>query len=362
MTLVFFASCGEKQEAVEQSSTENNSIVITEEQWKAQEYQLVSPTNQLFSDDISATGVIDIPPKNKAVISVKMEGYVKNISLLEGDYVRKGQLLFQMENPKFLEIQQSFLELHEQLTYLESEYTRYKKMREENVVAEKVFLKAQSDYKTAKARHDGLKEQLILLNLSVTQLEKGNFTSVVNVYAPLAGYVANLKIAKGMFVEASFNALEILGNDHLHAELYVYENDVLKLQKGQEVILSPQSSLVQKIKGEIHLIGKSLDENRRVKVHVHFSDSIKNLIVGMSVQGNIMSNQYEGKGLPSTALVEVNNQYYTLQFKEKANGKYLFEKRLVNTGSTHNNFIELKDEVDENAQFLKDGAFYLLGE
>lgn len=358
--LMLFASCGGKQETLEENIETTDNIVITTQQWEAQHYQLVKTSVKSFSEDISVTGVIDIPPQNRAVISVKMEGYVKSINFLEGDYVKEGQLLFQLENPNYLEIQQSFLELHEQLTYLESEYNRYLKMKEENVVSEKVFLKAQSDYKTTKVKHDGLREQLALLNISVTQLEKGNFTSVINIYAPLAGYISNLKLAKGMFVQASFNALEILGNDHLHAEFFIYENDVLKIKEGQEVIFSPQSAPEQKIIGEIYLVGKALDENRRVKVHVHFKDTMDNLIAGMYIQGNIVTNKYEAKGLPTSSLVEVDNQHYALMLKEKQENDYVFSKVLMKTGSQLNDYMEIKNDFPENVQFLEKGVFFLI--
>lgn len=359
--LLLFVSCG-KDKTTEETPVKSDTIILSEQQWNNQNYQLVSPSVKDFSEVISASGVIDIPPKNKHVISVKTEGYINSINLLEGDFVKKGQLLFQLENPHFLDIQQSYLELHEQLGYLESEYNRYKSMYNEKIVAEKLFLKAQSDFKTAEAKHDGLKEQLTLLNISVNQLEKGIFSSIINIYAPINGYVSNLKVTKGMFINASHPALEILGNDHLHAELYVYEEDALKIKKGQEVIITPSASSYKRLKGEVHLVAKSLDENRRVKIHVHFKDSTDNLIAGMYVQGLINITQHQALTLPLNTVVEQNEKYVALKYLGKKNNTYILSKIALPVGNKNEDIIELLDTNNKSDQFLMNGAYYLIGD
>ncbi len=63
--------------------------------------------------------MIDVPPENRAVINATMGGYIKTTPLLIGDNVRKGQALVTIENPEFVRLQQEYMEVNEQLTYLQ---------------------------------------------------------------------------------------------------------------------------------------------------------------------------------------------------------------------------------------------------
>ena len=90
-------------------------------------------TKQPFNKAINTTGVIDVPPENKSTVSAYFGGYVKNISLLEGQEIRKGQTLFTLENPDYIQVQQEFLESKSQLTYLESDYNRQKELAKDKV-------------------------------------------------------------------------------------------------------------------------------------------------------------------------------------------------------------------------------------
>ena len=55
---------------------------------------VVSPTTQDFNVTIKSSGKIDVPPQYKAKITPFIGGYVKSTSLLVGDKVRKGQVVY----------------------------------------------------------------------------------------------------------------------------------------------------------------------------------------------------------------------------------------------------------------------------
>ncbi|MDP5172289.1 MAG: efflux RND transporter periplasmic adaptor subunit, partial [Bacteroidia bacterium] len=135
------------QEAIQLEETaEDEPFSLTAEQFSGAGMAVGGFTEQTFSQVVKTTGMFDVPPEFKASVSAYYGGYVKTISLLPGQRVRKGQLLFTLENPEYIQMQQDFLEAKGQLAYLKNDYERQASLRSENVTSQKVFLKAESDY------------------------------------------------------------------------------------------------------------------------------------------------------------------------------------------------------------------------
>ena len=69
-------------------------------------------------------GTLEIPPERLATVTLTMGGVVRTLSLLPGSYVSQGTLLATLENPEFIQLQQTYLESRAQLGFLEAEYKR----------------------------------------------------------------------------------------------------------------------------------------------------------------------------------------------------------------------------------------------
>ena len=169
-SIMFLAlSCGESDkkskaapESSENKKTEVSSdlIVVTKGQFEGENMKLVGLQDFALPTHVKTTGIIDVPPNSKAVISAYVGGYIKNSPLLIGDKVKKGQALVTIENLDFIELQQEYIEVAEQLTYLRSEYERQKELYSENISSKKSFLKAESDYKRTNAMYNVLRKKI----------------------------------------------------------------------------------------------------------------------------------------------------------------------------------------------------------
>ncbi len=342
----------------------NNSIKITKSQFDSEKMKLEKIQEVSFPTFIRTTGVIDVPPKNRASISTFVGGYIKSSPLLIGDKVKKGQALCTIENLAFIEMQQKYIEIAEQLKYLKSDYERQKELYSEKITSEKSYLKAESSYLIAKAKYDGLKKKLSLLNFNLASIEKGNLTSVATIYAPISGSITAVNISIGTFVSPADKIMEIVNTDHIHLELKVFEKDILKVKEGQKVIFRMPESLKKSFVGIIHLIGKSIDENRMVQVHAHIENEYKhNFIVGMFVESDIIIADVGSKALPENAVTDSNGKSYLLKLLSHKNDNYTFQKEEVNIGQSYNGFTEIIDNSKFNAndQFLL-GGFNLISE
>lgn len=371
LVLFFIFSCGKlndqtntKRESADEVpiSTENEIIKISKSQFDGENMKLKKMEEVSFPTFIRTTGVIDVPPKNRAVINTFMGGYIKSSPYLIGDKVKKGQALVTIENLEFIEMQQEYIEISEQLKYLKSDYDRQKELYSEKITSEKSFLKAESSYKKTKAMHSGLEKKLKLLNFNIASVKNGNISSIATIYSPINGSITDVNISIGSFVSPSDKIMEIVNTDHIHLELKVFEKDILKVKVGQKVIFRMPESLSKSFVGVIHLIGKSIDENRMVHVHAHIENEYKhNFIVGMFVESDIVVNDTGSKALPENAVTDSNGKSYLLKLNSHEGDSYTFTKEEVKIGQTYNGFTEIinNDKFNNIDQFLL-GGFNLI--
>ncbi|WP_281542010.1 efflux RND transporter periplasmic adaptor subunit [Maribacter aestuarii] len=364
------SDCGNSEKkSAEAMESETDAVLgliqLTEEQFENSGMALGNMEEKQFPITVQVNGMIDVPPENKAVVNATMGGYITRTPLLIGDVVKKGQLLVTLENPEFVRLQQEYMEVKQQLAYLQSEYQRQTTLMDENITSQKSFLKAESEYKSANARYNGLKKQLEMLHISTSEVEKGNISSIATIYAPISGSVTKINVSKGTYVSPATAILEIIDNDHIHLELSVFEKDIMKLKKGQPIHFKIPEASEKVYEAEVHLIGSSIGENRTIKVHGHLHDEAQNnFLTGMFIDAEIETDSQAGKALPETAIVEIAGAYFILHLTNEANSTYEFEQTEVEIGPTRNGFTEIKnpDKFKPSDRFLTKGAFDLLGE
>ncbi len=349
-----------------ENTSEEHLIQISKEQFEDNGMRLEEVSEQSFPKVVQATGMIDVPPQNRATISTFIGGYVQKTPLLIGDRVRKGQVLATLENPEFVEMQQNYLETAEQLTYLKSEYDRQKTLMAENITSQKKFLKAESDYKRVLATNNGLKKKLQMLNIDIKSVREGSITSIIRLYAPIHGSVTKLNVSKGSYVSPADEIMEIINTDHIHLELSVFEKDILKIREGQKIQFKIPEALKDSFKAEVHLVGTSIDtKTRTIKVHGHLeNDLTHNFAVGMFVDARIITESYSAKALPNKAIVTTDEGSFVLVVNSDSGNGYSFVQKEVIVGDTYNGYTMIKniEDLKETDTFLTNGAFDLIGE
>jgi cobalt-zinc-cadmium efflux system membrane fusion protein len=365
LSLPFLISCStdetskNKEIVKEQIST---TIAISSQQFELGKMELGTFTNQPFHTVVKANGMLDVPPENKSTVSAYFGGYVKSMSLLQGQKIVKGQTLFTLESPDYIKVQQDFLESKSQLSYLKSDYERQKELAASNVSSQKTFLKSESEYKTTLARYESLKKKLQLMNINANNVTELNLSSIIPVKAPISGFITSVLATKGMFLNPSDIAVTIMNTDHMHVELNIFEQDLTKVVVGQEVSFSIQNDDTP-YKAEVYLINKAIDpEKRTIKVHCHFnkeSDALA-LTPGMYVEAEIYTSSDSSLALPINSVVSIENKSYVLINKENLD----FERVEVQVGKKNKGYIEVlnANQFKEKTQILINGAFNLIQE
>ena len=360
LAVVLF-SCKESK-TLEADPKDDDLITVTAAQFKSSGMEIASPNEQDFDVTVKTSGKIDVPPQNRAQVTTFMAGYVKSTTLLVGDKVKKGQPLLVLQSTEFLDIQKDYMEVAEQLTFLKSEYDRQKTLFDEKITSQKNYLKADSDYKRAKAMHQSLRAKLVLLNINPKNVEKGNLTSTITIFSPISGDIVIMNANVGMFVSPSDVILEIVDTDHLHLELAVFEKDILKVKIGQKINFKVPEASKEVFNAEVHLVGKSIEGNdRTINIHAHLDDAIKQkLLTGMFVEANIITDSKKGLAIPSEAILTENDKNYVLLLENQKDG-YAFKKVSVTIGEKSEQYVEIipNSVINAESTILTKGVFDL---
>ncbi|MBT8310668.1 MAG: efflux RND transporter periplasmic adaptor subunit [Flavobacteriaceae bacterium] len=364
--MVLLSSCGnsEKDASKTTEAIADNRIKISKAQFEQNNMAFGTIEKKQMPLAVTANGMIDVPPENRAFVNAIMGGYIKTTPLLIGDFVKKGQRLVTLENPDFVSIQQEYMEVKGQLDYLKSEYDRQNTMMDENITSKKNFMNAESNYKTAMAKYNGLHKQLTMLNISPSSVEQGNISSIISIYAPISGSITKVNVSKGSYVSPATAIMEIVDNDHIHIELSVFEKDIMKIKKGQDMTFKIPESSDEVYDGTVYLVGTSIEANRTIKVHGHPKDEANRFLTGMFVNAEIITGTEEANALPETAIVEMQNEHFIMILDEENDDTYNFKKVTVDLINTSNGFTFLKESeaLKSLDKILTKGAFGILVE
>lgn len=352
---------------VGQESSGVETYEVTKTQFESSNMTLGTMEMVPFHELVKAKGMIDVPPENRAAVSSYFGGTVKEINLLPGQSVKKGQVLFVLENPDYIQIQQDFLEAKGQLVYLQSDFERQKNLVQDSISSQKKFLKAESDYSVTSARVASLGKKLELMNIDPNTFTLENIRTSIAVRSPISGYVTEVAISQGAFLTPSQMAVSIVNTDHVHLELNVFEKDLAKIRIGQPIRFRIQEDSSIEYEAVIYLINKIIDpKERTVGIHGHLVDEklVQKFSPGMYVEASIFTASEEKWALPNDALVEMEGSFYVLTLQNRSETGFTLVKKEVKTGLSNNNHVEIlgRSGLDETTIFLINGTFNLIKE
>jgi len=372
-----------EEETHEHTITESaiKEVELNEAQYNASDITLGTFTMKNLSDVVNANGYTKSPPQNQADISVHLSGVVKSINVIEGQYVKKGQLLATLESPEYARLQEAYLTSKSNLEFLTLEYDRQKTLSEENVNSKKVFQRTKSDFEIEKARFSSLQKQLSILNLGSGK----NAASSMPVIASISGYVTEVNVKIGSNAEVGKPLFNIVDNSKLHVDLLVYEKDLNKVKAGQSIRFTLTNQDNTEIKGRVFNVSQSFEnDTKSVAVHADISNGSQALIPGMYVNALIDVGTREVEALPVDAIVKADGREFIFVLEEGHSGEHAEEsdneseghehKETVHAGKTfHFQRIEVKtgtvqlgyvqitllQEIDKDAKIVLKGAYYI---
>ncbi|QZE15006.1 efflux RND transporter periplasmic adaptor subunit [Halosquirtibacter laminarini] len=373
----------DKKEEVHESEEHElieGKVVLNKVQRDAINIKIGSIQKRVMAGTIKTNGRLVIAPAERVNITTYIGGIVKQIPILDGKKVDKGDFIAEIAHPDIIRIQQSYQKVFHKMGYLQKEMQRQKVLFKGDVAAGKQYEKASSDFQMVQSEYNGMKMQLKMIGYDTDKIEAGKIYPSLRLFAPISGFVSDINVQSGQYINANSSIATILNIEKLHADMQVYEKDIEKLRIGQNVRLTATTSPSREITGQIFSIGKELNpKSKTVVVHVSLDTVFSDLKADGFVNGEILFGEKQAEVLPESAMVELAGKYYVFVFDkqvtkelaelthtkdEMQEDRFVFDMVEVIPIKKQNSYIEVKfvKPVKSDTDIVLDGAFYLLSD
>lgn len=358
--VIFFfnSSCDEQplKEAAASEALPGNTVTLSEAQFENAGIQTGRMEVVTVSSSLNLNGKIEVPPQNLISINVPTGGFVKSTKLLPGMPVRKGEILAIMEDPQFIQLQEDYLTAKARYVFNEKEFARQKELNVSKATSDKVYEQAKVSYETQYILMKSLEKKLEFIGLNPEEIDPDDIARTINIHSPVDGYVSAVNVNTGKYINPSDVLFELIDPEDRHLSLTVFDQDVHKLEIGQQVSAYTNSAPDKKYSAEIILISRNI-ANNAAEVHCHFRESDTALLPGMFMNARIKLGENRVDALPEEAIVRFENKNYV--FLERNNR--VFEITEVMAGVSENGFTEIlnaQELIEEN--IVTHGAYNLL--
>ena len=185
-------------------------------------------------------------------VSPRISGMVTNISVIDNQFVKKGELLFEIDTSPFdIQIAKTKAELRREKVNLRGtkiEYERVKKIaqKDKGAVSQKDLIRHEVNYFKSLAQIDSLKEKLNAAKLDLT------FTKI---YASVDGYVSNINFQIGSQAVANKAILALVDSSSFWVFGYFRESMIGDIKIGDETQVTLMAYKDKPILGRVESIG-----------------------------------------------------------------------------------------------------------
>ncbi len=341
-----------------------------------------------------------LQPKEKIMISSKINGSIENIFVDIGSKVEKDQKLckiddtiyeiqFEKANTAVKSAMNSLSSLkdfdkksgmmHQAIEAAQSQYETAKinydnieksYNRISNLYKEKAISK--SDYDSIKGQFDVAKEQLNLSYANLNQskrnwkynveaaeigLEAANNDfrlanenlEYTDILAPIVGVIAEKYVSIGENIGPGADIFTIVNTESMHANAGVSEKDVVKIKESQRVLVKIDSLGNKTIEGKVETISPIIDDQSKTyPIKVLVENTNNELKGGMFATIEIVVDFHNNSiAIPKNALINEDGKYYV--FIEN-DGKA--EKRIVKIGYSQNDYFEILEGVKKGEKVI----------
>lgn len=218
---------------------------------------------------VTASG--KIKPSTEVKIAPEVSGEITQLTVKEGDEVKKGQLLVQIKQDIYISavnraqaaVQQAIASLEQSAARLkesESEYKRSKLLFESGTIARADWEATEANYKVARLTYDASKSSLESARATLKEAEDNLMRT--QIFAPIDGTISQLNVEAGERVVgtaqmAGTEVLRVANLDSMEVEVTVGENDIVKLAVGNPVDIEVDAYWGKRFKGRVTEIASS---------------------------------------------------------------------------------------------------------
>ncbi len=220
-------------------------------------------------ETITANGKIQ--PEKEVKITPDVSGEIVELTVREGDFVEKGQLLLRIKPDVYISqrdrsvaainsARARLAQTEAQFIQAELSFKRTKQLFEEQAISKSEFEQAEASYSVARSEVDAARYSIVSAEAALKEANE-NLTKT-SVYSPISGTVSMLLVELGERVAgtgmmAGTEMLRIADLTRMEAQVEVNENDIVRVNLGDTAIIEADAYLNEEFSGIVTEIANS---------------------------------------------------------------------------------------------------------
>jgi RND family efflux transporter MFP subunit len=311
-------------------------------------------SKQRISEKLVFTGVIEAWQTMN--VTPEIGGRIAKIYVEEGDRVRKGQLLAELDTRATrLQLEQSEAAVAvAQANYNDAakNVERMERLIKENAVSEQQYEKIKLAFESAEAQLNQARaaQNLSRYNLDVSIME-----------APFSGVVASKNAEVGDVINPMMGGFSpnsgvvtLMDFSRVKIEADVSHQDVIRIEKGQSASMAVSAFQERTFPGRVSVVNMTADPMTK-KFHVEVSAENPDLLLRPNTFGEIMievSSHEDALVVPQNAILE--NRYVFV-----VNEDNMVKRQEVSLGLENTDMVEILSGVQLGDRVVVEGSYGL---
>jgi Cu(I)/Ag(I) efflux system membrane fusion protein/cobalt-zinc-cadmium efflux system membrane fusion protein len=301
-----------------------------------------------LSDDIRATGTVDINERLLSYVQVRFPGYIRKVfANATYQYVSKGEPLFTVYSPDLVATEQEYLLAQQNQKLLQSSSV-------DGVAAGAASLSTAAEQRL---------QQWEVPSSELTKVkETGKPVTDFTVYSPVSGYITERNALPNLYVEPSTRLYTVADLSSVWVNAQIFQDDIGRLKPGDAVSITVDSYPGRIFTGRLEEILPQVDmATRTVRVRLAIANPGLKLKPGMFVNVDVKTSLGRQLVVPASAvfqsgtrqLVFLNHGNGSLEPKEVAVGPRVGDDFVILKG------LEAHQSIVTSANFLIDSESQL---
>jgi cobalt-zinc-cadmium efflux system membrane fusion protein len=386
-TLLVAAVCAGCQKAANAppnpASQQTNAATSESAQAQAHAIETEIVALQPIAGAILATGKILVTEGRVAIIGPVHGGRLVRLYAGQGANVKKGQKLADLESADIDQAEADYLKAladyenarrtsAAEVKFAQATYDRTKTLYEKTITAGKNLQAAEHDLEVAKASAanttastkaalTAARRHLLILGLKQSDIDalknKPDSPVLFSLTSPITGIVVERNATIGATVNSDANVFKIIDLSRVWIDANVFEKDLERVRRGQEVKVSVTAFPEASFSGRVILINSVVDpETRSVKVRTEVPNPDGRLKPDMFANVQIVTDMHRASiSIPQSAVLDDGGK--TVVFVAEGSG---YKKRAVITGIQSGDRIEIRDGLNAGDKVVVKGNYLLL--
>ena len=233
-------------------------------------------------------GVIMVSPQQNATVSLTMGGKVHSLKVMPGQAVARGQVIASIDNPEYIDLQQTYLDAFAQTEYLEKEYKRQSDLSANDASSQKKMQQSKAEYLSMHSRLSAAASRLKTLGVNPASVKSNGIQPYLLVKAPINGFVTNLNVNLGKYLDAGEPICDVINKSQPLIQLTVYERELNLMRVGRPVEFRVNGMGKKTFNAQIVSIDQSVDaKDYSIKVYAKVMVSNSDFRPGMYIRAKL---------------------------------------------------------------------------